>query len=100
MEEIKHPSPPRNTSTTTATATANGQQETSAMCRIKKEILVFGVSLRKGYRYVKAYFVGLVRRLRARTEEEATAAELLKQKMQVDASDEAERAKEKIYRSM
>ncbi|OMO50817.1 hypothetical protein CCACVL1_30234 [Corchorus capsularis] len=96
MEEIKH-SPPLNTSKTTA---ANREQQASAVSRIRRDCLAFGVSLREGLRYVKAIFVGQAKRLTARNEQEATRAELRAQKMQVEAADEAEDTKKRIYKSM
>ncbi|XWS14890.1 hypothetical protein CRYUN_Cryun35bG0047700 [Craigia yunnanensis] len=93
MEGMKY-SPPLNTSTTIATAAANREQETSAMSRIKKYCLAFG-----GFRHVKAILVGQTKRLKARNEK-ATAAELQAQKMQVEAANEAENTKERIYKSM
>ncbi|XVE95156.1 hypothetical protein REPUB_Repub02eG0072200 [Reevesia pubescens] len=99
MEEIKY-SPPLNTSKTIGTSATNKEQETSAMSRIKKDCLAFGVSLQEGFRYVKAILVGQAKKRKARNEKEATAAELQTQKMQVEAADEAENSKEKIYKSM
>lgn len=36
------------------------QAETSGGSRVKKECLVFTVSLQEGFRYVKAFFIGQV----------------------------------------
>ncbi|XWS25408.1 hypothetical protein CRYUN_Cryun27aG0065600 [Craigia yunnanensis] len=69
------------------------------MSRIKKGCLAFGVSLQEGFRYVKAILVGQAKKLKARNEKEAAAAELQAQKMQVEAADEAENTKETIYKS-
>ncbi|XVE55635.1 hypothetical protein DITRI_Ditri03aG0174500 [Diplodiscus trichospermus] len=99
MEEMKY-SPPLNTSTTTTTATTNREQETSAMSRIRKDCLAFVVSLQEGFRYVKAILVGQAKKLKAKNEKEAAAAELQSQKMQVEAANEAEKTKETIYKSM
>ncbi|XP_020600220.1 uncharacterized protein LOC110039483 [Phalaenopsis equestris] len=57
----------------------------------KKEALLFASSLKKGWQYVEAYFRGQAMSLTARTEKEASEAELQKAKMQVEATDEAER---------
>ncbi|GMI91024.1 hypothetical protein like AT2G38465 [Hibiscus trionum] len=99
MEEMKH-SPPLNTSTTTATAAGTRRQRTSLMSRLKKDCLAFGVSLQEGFRYVKATIVGQAKKLKAKDEKEAATADLQAQKMQVEAADEAEHNKKRIYKSM
>ncbi|KAI0510033.1 hypothetical protein KFK09_010633 [Dendrobium nobile] len=63
---------------------------------LKKEALLVGSSLKKGWQYVLAYFTGQTMRLKARTEKEASEAELKKAKMQVEATDEAERRKNEL----
>ena len=126
MEEMKD-SPPLNTSTTIATAAANREQETSAMSRIKKDCLAFGgfrhvkailvgqVETKKPYWIIEPPFSSNLnetnplkstcfwrqtKRLKARNEKKATAAELRAQTMQVEAANEAENTKETIYKSM
>ncbi|XVF39674.1 hypothetical protein PTKIN_Ptkin01aG0052200 [Pterospermum kingtungense] len=96
MEEVKY-SPPLNTPN--AATNRIGEQDTSARSQIKKHILAFGVSLQEGFGYVKAIIVGQAKKLKARNEQEATAAELQSQKMQVEAVNEAESIKETIYKS-
>ncbi|KAK8552118.1 hypothetical protein V6N13_120541 [Hibiscus sabdariffa] len=99
MEEMNN-SPPLNTSPTTASATGNRGQGTSLMSRLKKDCLAFGVSLQEGFRYVKATVVGQAKKLTAKDEKEAATADLQAQKMQVEAADEAENNKKRIYKSM
>ncbi|KAK6245798.1 hypothetical protein QUC31_000576 [Theobroma cacao] len=70
------------------------------MSRTKKDCLAFALSLQEGCRYVKAILVGQAKKLKARNEKEVMAAELQAQKWQVEAADEAENAKERIYKSM
>ncbi|KAK8642695.1 hypothetical protein V6N13_012032 [Hibiscus sabdariffa] len=99
MEEMKH-SPPLSTSTTTASGTENREHGTSLMSRLKKDCLAFGISLQEGFRYVKATIVGQAKKLKAKDEKEAATADLQAQKMQVEAADEAENNKKRIYKSM
>ncbi|KAL8166115.1 hypothetical protein V2J09_007614 [Rumex salicifolius] len=64
--------------------------------RVKKECLSTFVSLQEGFTYVKAFFVGQGKKLTAKNEDEAAAADLETSKMQVEATDAAERAKNRI----
>ncbi|XP_054789104.1 uncharacterized protein LOC129294672, partial [Prosopis cineraria] len=61
--------------------------------------LFFAASLQEGLAYVKAFFVGQTKRIKARNEEEATAAELETDKMQVEATNDAEETKTKLIKS-
>ncbi|KAJ8762526.1 hypothetical protein K2173_007965 [Erythroxylum novogranatense] len=78
MEEIV-------SSPTTATTTRR-KHDTSATSRMKKACLSFLVSLQEGLTYVKALFVG----------QQAAAAELEAEKMQVEAADGAENTKKRL----
>ncbi|KAK9930117.1 hypothetical protein M0R45_027172 [Rubus argutus] len=76
------------------------QAETSGGSRVNKECLAFTVSLQEGFRYVKAFFIGQAKKLTARNEKEASEADLLSAKMQVEAADSAEDTKNKINKSV
>ncbi|KAK4274195.1 hypothetical protein QN277_017459 [Acacia crassicarpa] len=66
---------------------------------LKKNCLFFGASLLECLTYVKAFFIGQTKKVKARNEAEATAAELETQKMQVEAADAAEQTKTKLNKS-
>ncbi|ESQ52513.1 hypothetical protein EUTSA_v10017501mg [Eutrema salsugineum] len=69
------------------------------MDRVKTSCLSMVVTVQEGFSYVKAFFVGQTRRLTAKSEKEATEAQLTESKMQVDATDEAENAKKRLHHS-
>ncbi|KAL3514295.1 hypothetical protein ACH5RR_027012 [Cinchona calisaya] len=71
----------------------------SGAYNIKRECLSFTTSLQEGFRYIKAIFVGQAKKITAKNEKEATEADLLASKMQVDAADEAENTKKKLDKS-
>ncbi|XP_006411060.2 uncharacterized protein LOC18027183 [Eutrema salsugineum] len=71
----------------------------SLMDRVKTSCLSMVVTVQEGFSYVKAFFVGQTRRLTAKSEKEATEAQLTESKMQVDATDEAENAKKRLHHS-
>ncbi|XP_004287438.1 PREDICTED: uncharacterized protein LOC101307528 [Fragaria vesca subsp. vesca] len=80
---------------------ANRQQaEVSGLSRMNKGCLSFTASLQEGFRYVKAFFVGQAKRLTARSEKEATEADLVTAKMQVEATDAAEDTKSRLNKSV
>ncbi|XP_031279227.1 uncharacterized protein LOC116137688 isoform X2 [Pistacia vera] len=70
------------------------------MSRMKVDCLYFTTSLKEGFRYFKAFFVGLAKKVTARSEKEATEADLQTAKMQVEAADEAEDTKKRLHKSM
>ncbi|GAV85398.1 hypothetical protein CFOL_v3_28835 [Cephalotus follicularis] len=72
----------------------------TVISNIKKKCLSLTVSLQEGFRYVKAFFVGKAKKMTARNEKEASAADLETAKMQVEAADEAEDKKKKLNNSM
>ncbi|KAE8057099.1 hypothetical protein FH972_013816 [Carpinus fangiana] len=76
------------------------KQETSAMSRMKKDCLWFAASMQEGFGYVKAGFIALTKKLTARSEKEATEADLMAAKMQVEAADAAEETKKRLDKSM
>ncbi|CAK7347290.1 unnamed protein product [Dovyalis caffra] len=102
MDKIRpSPSPPPPTSSTTITAPdTKRNEELSVMSRMKKDCLFFTVSLKESFSYIKAIFVGQAKKMTARSEKEAAAAELQAEKMQVEAANEAENVKNKIDKSM
>ncbi|XP_015579770.1 uncharacterized protein LOC107261903 [Ricinus communis] len=109
MEEIRpssSPSPPPHTAvdttinTTTPTSTAHRKQEKSEISSVKKECLAFAVSLQESFQYIKAKFVGQAKKITARDEKEATAADLQVAKMEVEAADQAEYIKKKLDKSL
>ncbi|XP_010530296.1 PREDICTED: uncharacterized protein LOC104806901 [Tarenaya hassleriana] len=73
------------------------ESSSSARGRVKRGCLWFGVSLREGFLYVKAFLVGQVKKMKAKNEREATEANLTETKMQVEATDEAENAKKRLH---
>ncbi|XP_057442416.1 uncharacterized protein LOC130734124 [Lotus japonicus] len=75
------------------------KNNTSFGSRLKKSCLSFAVSLQESFRYVKASFVGQAKVITAKNEKEASEAELEASKMQVEAADAAEDAKNKINKS-
>ncbi|KAL5777435.1 hypothetical protein ACOSP7_010361 [Xanthoceras sorbifolium] len=96
MEEITS-SPPL---TTTRTAATKRKQEMSALSRVERGCLFFTASVKEGFSYVKAFFIGLGKKVTAINEQEATKADLQTAKMQVEASDEAEETKKRLDKSM
>lgn len=101
MKELKPslPLPPYTTTITTA-AVVRKKRKMSCVPRIKTSFLAFMASLKEGFRNVKAVLLGFVMQLKAKNEREATEASLRAEKMQVDAANEAERTKNKLYNSM
>ncbi|TVU08339.1 hypothetical protein EJB05_41741 [Eragrostis curvula] len=55
-----------------------------------------GVSVQEWLQHVKATFLGLVRKVTARSEQEAAEADMLAAKAQVEATDEAEAKKKQL----
>ncbi|GLT60577.1 hypothetical protein SLA2020_333380 [Shorea laevis] len=72
----------------------------SCVTLIKTNFLAFMVSLKERFCYVKAALLGLVMKVRAKNEREATGADLKSEKMQVEAAYEADGKKNKLYNSM
>ncbi|XP_059462046.1 uncharacterized protein LOC132191042 [Corylus avellana] len=95
VEEIRTSPPPPPTDTNTMR-----KQETSAMSRMKKDCLWLAASMEEGFGYVKARFISLTKKLTARNEKEATEADLMAAKMQVEAADAAEETKKRLDKSM
>ncbi|CAL1406502.1 unnamed protein product [Linum trigynum] len=95
----RSPSPPA----VAAAADANGTRELEVSLApaglMKKDCMWLAVSVQEGFRYIKAFFVGQAKKLTAKSEEAAAAAELQTSKMQVEAADEAETAKKKLQGS-
>ncbi|XP_028782633.1 uncharacterized protein LOC114757258 [Neltuma alba] len=73
---------------------------TSFGSRLKKNCLLVVASLQEGLTYVKAFFIGQTKMIKARNEEEASVAELETEKMQVAAADAAEATKTKLNKSL
>ncbi|VVB01056.1 unnamed protein product [Arabis nemorensis] len=69
------------------------------MDRVKTSCLSMVVTFQEGFSYVKAFFVGQIKKLTAKNEKEATDAQLTETKMQVEATDEAENAKKRLHQS-
>ncbi|KAI4308658.1 hypothetical protein L6164_031713 [Bauhinia variegata] len=72
----------------------------SWLSRLKKNCLTFAVSCRESFSYVKAFFIGQAKKIRAKNEKEATAADLDTAKMQVEAADAAEKTKNRLNKSL
>ncbi|KAK2981041.1 hypothetical protein RJ640_005933 [Escallonia rubra] len=89
MEKVQSSAPP-------PPSTSDARQEMPAVSRIKKDLLSFGASLQEGFRYLKASLVGQVKKMRARSEKEASEADLQASKMQVEAADAAEDTKKHL----
>ncbi|KAF2299819.1 hypothetical protein P3X46_021200 [Hevea brasiliensis] len=70
------------------------------MSRLKKECLSFTVSLQECFRSIKATLVGQAKKITARNEKEATAADLQASKTQIEAADEAENIKKRLDKSL
>ncbi|KAL1540226.1 hypothetical protein AAHA92_24608 [Salvia divinorum] len=70
-------------------------EESRPLERMKKGLVGFGASLGEGFGYAKAAVVGFTKKLTAKSEEDATAADLQTAKMQVAAADHAEDIKRK-----
>ncbi|BAT81686.1 hypothetical protein VIGAN_03147600 [Vigna angularis var. angularis] len=64
--------------------------------RLRRSCLSFAASVQEGFRYVKAFFVGQVKTITARNEQEASEAELEATKKQVDATDAAQDIKNRL----
>lgn len=75
------------------------RHQVSTASGIKRECLSFVASLQECFRFCKATLVGQVKKLTAKNEKEATEADLMASKMQVDAADEAEEAKKRFDKS-
>lgn len=74
----------------------DGRKETTAAARAQKEAAAAGISVRESLQHAWASFLGLVRKVTARSEEEATEADMRAAKMQVEATDEAEAKKNQL----
>ncbi|XP_011098641.1 uncharacterized protein LOC105177259 [Sesamum indicum] len=88
MEESSPPLP---------TANKGKQESASAAHYAKKRCLSLAASLGEGVGYLKASVVGLSKKLTAKTEKEATDADLQTAKMQVQAADHAEDVKKRLH---
>ncbi|KAG2613340.1 uncharacterized protein LOC120704123 [Panicum virgatum] len=71
------------------------QQETAAS-KAQRGAVAAGISVHEWLQHVKASFLGLVRKVTARSEQEAAEADMLAAKAQVEATDEAEAKKQKL----
>ncbi|XP_057794191.1 uncharacterized protein LOC131010606 [Salvia miltiorrhiza] len=69
----------------------------AALERVKKGFVAFGASLEEGFGYVRAAVVGFTKKLTAKSEEDATAADMQAAKMQVAAADRAEDIKKGLH---
>ncbi|PAN23045.1 hypothetical protein GQ55_4G065900 [Panicum hallii var. hallii] len=73
------------------------QQETAAgASKAQREAAAAGVSVHEWLQHVKASFLGLVRKVTARSEQEAAEADMMAAKAQVEATDEAEAKKKRL----
>ncbi|KAG9155110.1 hypothetical protein Leryth_011082 [Lithospermum erythrorhizon] len=66
--------------------------------RMKIGCISAATSFQETFRYVKALLIGQVKKLSAKNEEEATEADLLTAKMQVEAADAAENTKKQLHK--
>ncbi|KAG6644490.1 uncharacterized protein LOC122318045 [Carya illinoinensis] len=94
MEEIRSSPPPA------AASDKRKPQSSAAMSIVKKDCLWFATSMQEGFRYVKASFTGLAKKMTARNEREASEADLKAAKMQVEATDAAEETKKRLEKTM
>ncbi|CAJ1971658.1 unnamed protein product [Sphenostylis stenocarpa] len=78
---------------------SSSNHNTSFGSRLRRSCLSFAASVQEGFRYIKAFFVGQVKTITARNEQEASEAELEATKMQVDAADAAEDIKNRLKKS-
>ncbi|KAL5988425.1 hypothetical protein ACLOJK_036189 [Asimina triloba] len=78
------------------TEPSNGREKIAVMSQLKKACLSFAASLQEGFRHVKASVAGLAKKVTAKNEKEASEADLRAAKLQVEASDEAERTKKQL----
>ncbi|MCD9640241.1 hypothetical protein HAX54_025427 [Datura stramonium] len=70
-----------------------------ASSRLTKGFLYFKTSLLECFRYIKAFFVAQGKKMRAKSEEEVTEADMVKAKMEVEAADAAENTKKRLHKS-
>uniref|UniRef100_A0A803LV69 Uncharacterized protein n=1 Tax=Chenopodium quinoa TaxID=63459 RepID=A0A803LV69_CHEQI len=75
------------------------EQHKSCFSNMKNSCLTFCVSVQECLGYCKAFVVGQGKTLTARNEKEATIADLQTAKMQVNATDAAEKKKREIQNS-
>ncbi|KAH6796203.1 hypothetical protein C2S51_037189 [Perilla frutescens var. frutescens] len=80
-----------------APSTAEKKMEETPLQRIKKWCVLLGASLEEGFGYAKGAVVGFTKKLTAKSEEDATAADMQAAKMQVAAADHAEDVKKSLY---
>ncbi|KAI3973439.1 hypothetical protein MKW92_022136 [Papaver armeniacum] len=66
------------------------------MAGIRNGFVSFTASVQKGFKYVKAFFVGNTMKLMARNEKELSEVNLHIAKMQVDATNAAENTKNRL----
>ncbi|XP_060194222.1 uncharacterized protein LOC132623482 [Lycium barbarum] len=71
-------------------------QDTPAKSSLTKGCLYFTTSLQECFRYIKAFFVGQGKKMTARSEEEVIQADMVKAKMEVEATDAAEKTKKRL----
>ncbi|PKA59429.1 hypothetical protein AXF42_Ash019583 [Apostasia shenzhenica] len=71
----------------------------SAASAAKRGALSFYVSLEEGWQYVKAFFTFQVKKLTAKSEKEASEADIQQARMQVEATDEAERKRYELNKT-
>ncbi|XP_034590745.1 uncharacterized protein [Setaria viridis] len=64
--------------------------------KVQREAAAAGVSVTEWLQHVKASFLGLVRKVTARSEQEAAEADMRAAKAQVEATDEAEARKKQL----
>ncbi|WMV40965.1 hypothetical protein MTR67_034350 [Solanum verrucosum] len=69
------------------------------MASLTKGCLYFKTSCQEWFSYIKAFFVGQGKKMRAKSEEELTEADMVKAKMEVEATDEAEKTKKQLNKS-
>lgn len=70
---------------------------TTPLERMKKGFVGFGASVEEGFEQAKASVVGFAKKLTAKTEEDATAADMQTAKMQVAAADRAADIKNRVH---
>ncbi|OEL20292.1 hypothetical protein BAE44_0018689 [Dichanthelium oligosanthes] len=72
------------------------EEAAAAASKAQREAAAAGVSVHEWLQHVKASFLGLVRKVTARSEQEAAEADMRAARAQVEATDEAEAKKKQL----
>ncbi|CAN6177320.1 unnamed protein product [Urochloa humidicola] len=74
-----------------------GRKESAApAAKAQREAAAAGVSVQEWLQHVKASFLGLIRKVTAKSEQEAAEADMRAARAQVEATDEAEARKQQL----